>query len=137
ALHSFPTRRSSDLAPMQVGMVGLGRMGANMAERLRHGGHDVIGYDHDPAVSEVATLQELAAKLSAPRAVWIMVPAGDATEQTVQTLAGLLEPDDVVIDGGNSNFRDSMRRADELAERGIHFLDAESSGGIWGRKEGS
>jgi 6-phosphogluconate dehydrogenase len=121
---------------MQVGMVGLGRMGANMAERLRAAGHDVIGYDRDPDVSQVASLDELVRSLSAPRVVWIMVPAGDPTEQTVQKLAGLLAADDVVIDGGNSNFRDSIRRAEELAENGIHFLDVGTSGGIWGLKEG-
>ena len=121
---------------MQVGMVGLGRMGANMAERLRHGGHEVIGYDRNPDVSDVGSLKELVSKLSAPRAVWLMVPSGDPTEQTVQTLAGLLDPDDVLIDGGNSNFRDSMRRADELAESGIHFIDSGTSGGVWGLKEG-
>jgi 6-phosphogluconate dehydrogenase len=121
---------------MQVGMVGLGRMGANMADRLRAGGHDVIGYDHHPEVSQVGSLEELIGALAAPRVVWLMLPAGDPTEQTVQALAGLLAPDDIVIDGGNSNFRDSIRRADELAETGIHFLDAGTSGGIWGLKEG-
>jgi 6-phosphogluconate dehydrogenase len=121
---------------MQIGMVGLGRMGAGMSERLRAGGHEVIGYDHNPDVSQVGSLDELVSSLSAPRVVWMMVPAGEPTEQTVQALAGLLVADDVVIDGGNSNFRDSIRRADELAESGIHFLDAGTSGGIWGLKEG-
>jgi 6-phosphogluconate dehydrogenase len=121
---------------MQVGMVGLGRMGANMAERLRGGGHEVIGYDHDPNISQAASLEDLVGRLQAPRVVWVMVPSGDPTEQTVQALAGLLAADDIVIDGGNSNFRDSIRRAEELAEAGIHFLDAGTSGGIWGLKEG-
>ena len=121
---------------MQIGMVGLGRMGANMAERLRRGGHEVVGYDRDPKASQVASLAELVAKLSAPRSVWLMVPSGDATEQSVKEVAGLLEGGDLVVDGGNSNFRDSMRRGAELAERGILFVDAGVSGGIWGLEIG-
>jgi 6-phosphogluconate dehydrogenase len=121
---------------MQIGMVGLGRMGANMAERLRRGGHEVVGYDRDPKVSQVASLAELVAKLSAPRSVWLMVPSGDPTERSVKEVAGLLEGGDLVVDGGNSNFRDSMRRGAELAERGILFVDAGVSGGIWGLEIG-
>jgi 6-phosphogluconate dehydrogenase len=121
---------------MQIGMVGLGRMGANMAERLRRGGHEVVGYDRDPKVSQAASLEELVAKLDAPRAVWLMVPSGDPTEQSVKALAGLLQRGDLVVDGGNSNFRDSMRRGAELAERGIMFVDAGTSGGIWGLENG-
>jgi 6-phosphogluconate dehydrogenase len=121
---------------MQIGFVGLGRMGANMVERLRGGGHEVIGYDRNPAVSEVASLAELVSKLVPPRTVWVMVPAGDPTEQTIQELSTLLGEGDLVVDGGNSKFRDSMRRADELAARGLLFVDAGTSGGIWGLKEG-
>jgi 6-phosphogluconate dehydrogenase len=121
---------------MQIGMVGLGRMGANMAERLRRGGHEVTGYDRDPKVSQVASLSELVAKLNAPRAVWLMVPSGDATEQSIKEIAGLLQRGDLIVDGGNSNFRDSMRRGGELAERGLLFVDAGTSGGIWGLENG-
>jgi len=121
---------------MRVGFVGLGRMGGNMAERLRRGGHEVIGYDRDPAISDVGSLSELVAKLVAPRAVWVMVPAGDPTEHTIRELAGLLEAGDLVVDGGNSNFRDSMRRAAELEKRGLLFVDAGTSGGIWGLEIG-
>ena len=121
---------------MQLGMVGLGRMGANMAERLRRGDHEVIGYDRDPAVSEVASLSELVNKLQTPRMAWVMVPAGDPTEKTIQELAGLLEKGDLIVDGGNSNFRDSMRRGAELEERGLLFMDAGTSGGIWGLEIG-
>jgi 6-phosphogluconate dehydrogenase len=121
---------------MQLGMVGLGRMGANMAERLRLGAHDVIGYDRDPSVSQTASLEDLVAKLGAPRAVWVMVPSGAPTEDTVARLGELCAPGDVVIDGGNSNFRDSIRRAAALKDKGIDFLDAGTSGGIWGLAEG-
>jgi len=121
---------------MQVGMVGLGRMGANMAERLRRGEHDVIGYDRNPEVSEIGSLSELVERLAPPRTAWVMVPSGDPTEQTIQELAGLLQKGDLIIDGGNSNFRDSMRRSGELEERGLLFMDAGTSGGIWGLEVG-
>jgi 6-phosphogluconate dehydrogenase len=121
---------------MHIGMIGLGRMGANMVTRLRGGGHEVLGYDTNPDVSEVASVDELVSRLPSPRIVWLMIPAGDATEETVGRLAGLLDAGDLVVDGGNSNFRDSMRRAEELAHRSIHFVDAGTSGGIWGLEEG-
>jgi len=121
---------------VKLGMVGLGRMGAGMTERLRRGGHEVIGYDRDPKVSEVASLDELVAKLSPPRVVWMMVPAGGPTEQSIEALAKLLVRGDLLVDGGNSNFRDSIRRAESLAGDGITFVDAGVSGGIWGLKEG-
>jgi 6-phosphogluconate dehydrogenase len=121
---------------MKIGMIGLGRMGGNMAERLRTRGHEVVGFDHDPAVSKVATLADLAAALPAPRVVWVMVPSGDPTEKTVATLRSLLAAGDLVIEGGNSFYGDSIRRAGELRERGIGFVDAGTSGGIWGLSEG-
>lgn len=117
-------------------MVGLGRMGANMVERLRLAGHDAIGYDRNPASSEVASLDELVAGLERPRTIWSMVPSGDATEETIRALAELLDEGDLVVDGGNSYFRDSLRRAEELHGRGILFCDAGVSGGIWGLAEG-
>ncbi|MEE8347675.1 MAG: decarboxylating 6-phosphogluconate dehydrogenase [Dehalococcoidia bacterium] len=121
---------------MQLGMIGLGRMGANMAERLRRGGHEVIGYDRNPEVSDVGSLSELVDKLKPPRAAWVMVPSGDPTEKTIQELAGLVQKGDLIIDGGNSNFRDSMRRSAELEKQGLLFMDAGTSGGIWGLKIG-
>jgi len=121
---------------MKLGMVGLGRMGANMAERLRRGGHEVIGYDRNPAASDVDSLRKLVDALAAPRAVWVMVPAGEPTEGTVQELADLLQPGDLIVDGGNSNYRDSKRRAEDLAARGIRLLDCGTSGGIWGLENG-
>lgn len=121
---------------MQLGMVGLGRMGGNMAKRLRRGGHEVIGYTRDRAVSDVGSLSELVRGLNAPRTVWLMIPAGDPTEQTIQELAGLLQAGDLIVDGGNSNFRDSMRRGAELEKRGLLFVDAGTSGGIWGLEVG-
>jgi 6-phosphogluconate dehydrogenase len=107
-----------------------------MVERLRRGGHEVIGYDRNPKVSDVGSLPELVEKLVPPRAVWVMVPAGDSTEQTIRELAGLLGKGDLVVDGGNSNFRDSVRHGAELAERGLLFVDAGTSGGIWGLEKG-
>jgi 6-phosphogluconate dehydrogenase len=121
---------------MRLGMVGLGRMGGNMAERLRAEGHEVVGYDVFSDATDVGTLEELVAALEPPRLVWVMVPAGDPTEDTVNSLRGLLAAGDVVIDGGNSNWRDSVRRALELAEHEIGFIDAGTSGGVWGRTEG-
>jgi 6-phosphogluconate dehydrogenase len=121
---------------VQVGMVGLGRMGANMAERLRRAGHEAIGFDRNPETSEVASLDELVERLETPRTIWLMVPAGDPTEETIGALAELLDDGDLVVDGGNSYFRDSLRRADELRGRGILFCDAGVSGGIWGLAEG-
>jgi 6-phosphogluconate dehydrogenase len=120
---------------MQLGMVGLGRMGSGMTERLRQAGHDVK--THDPNVeSTAASLAELAQQLDPPRHVWLMIPAGEVTENAFRELLGILEQGDAIVDGGNSNFRDSQRRAAEAVERGIHFLDAGVSGGIWGLREG-
>jgi 6-phosphogluconate dehydrogenase len=117
-------------------MVGLGRMGGNMAERLRAHGHEVVGYDVFSDATDVATLEALVEALPTPRLVWVMVPAGEPTEDTVNSLAGLLAKGDVVIDGGNSNWRDSARRAGGLLANGIRFIDAGTSGGVWGRTEG-
>jgi 6-phosphogluconate dehydrogenase len=121
---------------MRLGMVGLGRMGGNMAERLRRHGHEVETYARTDPARTTTSLEELASKLEAPRVVWLMVPAGDATEQAYATLLGLLEPGDVLVDGGNSNFRDSQRRAAGAKEKGLQYLDAGVSGGIWGLEGG-
>ena len=121
---------------MQLGMVGLGRMGGNMAKRLRGDGHEVIGYAHDPAVSDVSSLSELVGRLTAPRTVWVMVPSGAPTEETIRELTGLLDKGDLIVDGGNSNFRDSMRRGADLEKQGLLFVDAGTSGGIWGLEIG-
>ncbi len=121
---------------MKLGMVGLGRMGAGMAERLRREGHEVVGYDRNQAVSQVPSLKGLVEPLSPPRAVWLMVPAGDPTQAVIDELAGLLQPDDILIDGGNSYYKDSVRRAKQVAAAGISFVDSGTSGGIWGLKEG-
>lgn len=117
-------------------MIGLGKMGANMAERLRRGGHEVVGYDRDPDARDVDSLAALVEALEGPRVAWVMVPAGEPTEATIQELAGLMAPGDVVVDGGNSNFRDSIRRANLLAEEGIGWVDAGTSGGVWGLQNG-
>ena len=121
---------------MKLGMVGLGKMGAGMAERLRRGSHEVIGYDRNPDVTEVGSLKELLESLEPPRAVWVMVPSGDPTEATLKELAGLASPGDILIDGGNSMYKDSIRRAEELANKGIKFLDVGTSGGVWGLEIG-
>jgi 6-phosphogluconate dehydrogenase len=120
---------------MKLGMIGLGRMGGNMTERLRRAGHEVMTYD--PGVDSTAdSLEELRDLLEAPRAFWMMVPAGDITEKTFQQLLQLAEPGDVIVDGGNSNFRDSQRRYGEAKVRQISFLDAGVSGGVWGLDNG-
>lgn len=120
---------------MQLGMVGLGRMGGNMVARLRSAGHEVVGFDHNRAISDVADLDGLVASLQAPRAVWVMVPAA-VTDETIDALASLLGPGDIVVDGGNSRFTDDGPRAQRLAERGIGYVDAGVSGGVWGRENG-
>jgi 6-phosphogluconate dehydrogenase len=114
---------------MQIGMIGLGKMGGNMAERLRRAGHEVVGYDHHAEKRDVASLAELADRLPAPRAVWVMVPAGDPTRQTINELMGVLQTGDLVIDGGNSHYVDDQDHAKTLGEAGIHFIDAGVSGG--------
>ena len=130
---------------MKIGMVGLGKMGSNMTKRLIEGGHQVVVFDLnseavDQAAAEGATgaadLADLVEKLPTPKIVWVMVPSGDPTEQTVNQLSDLLDPDDILIDGGNSNYKDTLRRGEELAQAGIEMVDVGVSGGIWGLKEG-
>ncbi|MGZ6778060.1 MAG: phosphogluconate dehydrogenase (NAD(+)-dependent, decarboxylating) [Mycobacterium sp.] len=121
---------------MQLGLVGLGKMGFNMRERLREGGHEVIGYDPRPEVTDVPTLAALAEALEAPRVVWVMVPSGSITDTTITDLGKELSEGDLVIDGGNSRYTDDEPHAKMLAERGVAFIDAGVSGGIWGLTEG-
>ncbi|MBQ0922402.1 phosphogluconate dehydrogenase (NAD(+)-dependent, decarboxylating) [Saccharopolyspora endophytica] len=121
---------------MQLGLVGLGRMGFNMRERLRAAGHEVVGYDRNPDVSDAASVAEMVEKLAGPRIVWIMVPHGDPTRQTVEELSGLLSAGDLVIEGGNSKFTDDQANAALLAENGIKYVDVGVSGGVWGAKNG-
>ncbi len=121
---------------MQLGLIGLGKMGGNMRERLRAAGHEVVGYDRNPDLSDANDLADMVGKLSAPRVVWAMVPAGEITEQTIDALIPLLSPGDVVIDGGNSRFSDDAPRAARLAEHGIGYLDVGVSGGVWGKQYG-
>ncbi|MFJ9241494.1 phosphogluconate dehydrogenase (NAD(+)-dependent, decarboxylating) [Streptomyces sp. NPDC101776] len=121
---------------MQLGLIGLGKMGGNMRERIRRAGHTVIGYDRNPEISDVSDLAELVDKLEAPRTVWVMVPAGAATQSVVDELGGLLQPGDTVVDGGNSRWTDDEKHAEELGAKGIGFVDAGVSGGVWGLKNG-
>ncbi len=131
---------------MKLGMIGLGRMGANMARRLRRGGIEVVGYNRTQRVSQQLAEQEgmiaagsiadLVAELQPPRVVWLMLPAGEITERTIEQLTGELQQGDVLVDGGNANYHDSQRRGTELAARGFHFIDAGTSGGIWGLEGG-
>jgi 6-phosphogluconate dehydrogenase len=120
---------------MQMGLVGLGRMGGNMRERLRRAGHEVVGFDRNPDVSDVASLKDLVEKLAPPRVVWVMVPS-QVTEETVDTLGGLLSAGDLVIDGGNSRFSDDGPRAERLAKSGVGYVDVGVSGGVWGLENG-
>jgi 6-phosphogluconate dehydrogenase len=130
---------------MELGMVGLGKMGAYMAERLLKGGHHVWGYDPNPKASEgvaakgggkADSLQALVQKLSSPRALWIMVPSGNPVDETIEALRAHLNKGDILIDGGNSNYRDTLRRGAALGEAGIAFIDVGTSGGVWGLQEG-
>jgi 6-phosphogluconate dehydrogenase len=130
---------------MELGMIGLGRMGANMTERLLKGGHRVVAYARTPekvqsvvkkGANGADSLEELVSKLTPKRIIWLMIPAGNPVDKTIQKLITLLDKDDVIIDGGNSFYKDTLRRADELKQKNIHFVDAGTSGGIWGLREG-
>ena len=130
---------------MRLAMLGLGRMGGNMVQRLLRGGHQVVAYDRTPlraqelaaaGATPATTIDEVIAALQPPRVCWTMVPAGKVTEELVTSLAARMSRGDVIVDGGNSNWKDSQRRARELAERGLHFLDAGTSGGVWGLENG-
>jgi 6-phosphogluconate dehydrogenase len=120
---------------MQLGLVGLGKMGGNMRDRLREAGHDVVGFDHNQDLTDSSSLADLVGKLAAPRVVWVMVPAG-VTESTIDELSLLLSEGDIVIDGGNSRFSDDAPRAARLGVKGIGYLDVGVSGGVWGKQNG-
>ena len=121
---------------MEIGIIGLGRMGGNMAERLRRGGHTVVGYDQSATTRDVDSLEALVAALPAPRAVWVMVPAGKATQETITALGDLLSEGDIVIDGGNSKWTDDIKHSEQLNVKKVGFIDCGVSGGIWGLTEG-
>ncbi len=130
---------------LELGMVGLGKMGANMAQRLHEGGHRVVGYDifedavasfRERGMEASLTIDELVATLPAPRTIWVMVPAGDPVDTTIAALIPHLEAGDTIVDGGNSNYKDTLRRASSLSDAGLHFVDVGTSGGIWGLTEG-
>ncbi len=121
---------------MELGLIGLGRMGGNMRERMRRAGHTVVGYDRNPEVRDVDSVKALVDALPSPKVVWVMVPAGDPTRETVRELAGLLAEGDVVVDGGNSRWTDDLVHGELLAEKGIGFVDCGVSGGVWGLENG-
>ncbi|MEJ2509830.1 MAG: decarboxylating 6-phosphogluconate dehydrogenase [Gammaproteobacteria bacterium] len=131
---------------MRMAMIGLGKMGANMVRRLRRGGIEVVGYNRsreivaqlvrEEGMLGADSLADVVGQLGAPRVIWLMLPAGEATEQTIETLLPLLDPEDVVVDGGNANYHDGRRRASELARHGVRFVDAGTSGGVWGLDNG-
>ncbi|MFN8568851.1 MAG: NAD(P)-binding domain-containing protein [Kouleothrix sp.] len=130
---------------MDIGIIGLGRMGAGMAERWLRGGHRVVAYNRSPeptaalaakGADPAYTVAELVGKLAAPRAIWIMLPAGDVTERTIQQLIPLLQPGDTIIDGGNTMYKDDIRRAELLQAHGLNYIDQGTSGGVWGLENG-
>jgi 6-phosphogluconate dehydrogenase len=121
---------------VQLGLIGLGKMGGNMAERLRRAGHEVVGYDHSSPKRDVDSLEALLETVAAPRVIWVMVPSGEPTRSTVRQLGELLSPGDVVVDGGNSKFTDDKIHGDLLGEKGIGYVDAGVSGGVWGLENG-
>jgi 6-phosphogluconate dehydrogenase len=121
---------------MDLGLIGLGKMGGNMRERLRRAGHTVVGYDRNPEISDVDSLEAMVEKLPSPRVVWVMVPAGEITRSTVRSLKDLLGEGDIVIDGGNSRWTDDIKNGELLAEKGIGFVDCGVSGGVWGLENG-
>ena len=129
-----PAPRTDD--PGTLGIIGLGKMGGNMAERLRRGGHTVVGYDRAEGLRDVDSLEALLEALPAPRKVWVMVPAGEPTAKTIEALGDLLSEGDVVVDGGNSRYTDDQVHAEALRSKGIGFVDAGVSGGVWGLTEG-
>jgi len=130
---------------MEIAMIGLGKMGANMTARLLRGGHRVLAFDLSREAIKTAekkgatgayTLEDVVSKLKTPRVVWVMVPAGDPTEKTITSLGNLLSPGDIIVDGGNSNYKDTLRRAEVLQKKGVFFVDVGTSGGVWGLAEG-
>jgi len=121
---------------MELGLIGLGKMGGNMRERIRRAGHTVIGYDRNPELADVDSLEELVSKLQGPRVVWVMVPAGGPTQDTVERLAEVLSPGDVVVDGGNSRWTEDIKHAELLAAKNVGFVDCGVSGGVWGLENG-
>jgi 6-phosphogluconate dehydrogenase len=140
-----PHTQTTGAFEMELGMIGLGRMGANMTERLIRGGHRIVAQDIDPAAinrvvalgaAGAASIEDLVRQLQPPRAIWVMVPAGAICEKTIKDVASFLGRDDIIIDGGNSNYKESIRRANDLTLRGIYFVDCGTSGGIWGLREG-